>query len=757
MLAKRTITPSGNPMRRAYRRISHIPIFASLNVQQYIQDNYKSYKGDESFLSPATDRTLGILNKVHDLMKEETAKGILDVDPATSSSITAFPPGFIDKPNELILGLQTDKPLKRAIKPLGGVNMVRSALNSYNYEMDEKVAELYTKVRKTHNTGVFDAYTADMRKARKSGILTGLPDGYGRGRIIGDYRRVPLFGVNALTNHKKDDLKNLLNRVMDEETIRLREEVQEQIRSLEELKEMAMGYGHDIGRPAENSYEAVQWLYYAYLGAIKEQDGAAMSLGRIDAFLDVYFEKDLASGDITEQQAQELVDDFVIKLRITRQLRTPEYNNLFAGDPTWATLALGGSDTYGESMVTKTTYRFLNTLYNLGPAPEPNITILWNNNHPSAFKKFCAKASIDTSSIQYENDMLMKPLFGPDYGIACCVSAMNIGKDMQYFGARCNLPKLLLYVLNEGRDEITGEQVGPKFPPLDSKITPLDFYDVMDRFDKGMDWLATLYCNTMNIIHYMHDKYNYERLEMALHDTEVRRLLAFGMSGLSVVADSLSAIKHSHVFPVYDEGGLICDFIIEGDYPKYGNDDDRVDTIAKNIVETFYGKLAKQHTYRNSIPTLSILTITSNIIYGGMTGSTPDGRKKGEYYPPGGNAVANREISGALASLNSIAKIPYTACLDGISNTFSITPTTLGKSREVQVENLTALLDGYFEKQGHHINVNVFNKQTFYDAMKHPEKYPHLTVRISGYAVHFSKLTPKQQEEFINRTFHEMM
>jgi formate C-acetyltransferase len=754
MFATKHIMLSKHYQKQTY---FHKSSLAAINVQDFVQKGYDPYKGDDSFLSYATERTKLVLEKVNSLLKQEVAKGVLDVDPSTPSTITAFPPGYIDKENELIVGLQTDKPLKRAIKPLGGINMVKSALRAYNYDIDPNIEKLYTKDVKTHNAGVFDAYTGEMRKARKSGILTGLPDGYGRGRIIGDYRRVPLYGVDMLIESKKQDLNTTLNRVMDEETIRLREEVQEQIRSLNELKDMAAQYGHDIGRPAKDSKEAVQWLYYAYLGAVKEQDGAAMSLGRIDAFLDIYFEKDLQAGVITEKEVQELIDDFVIKLRITRQLRTPEYNSLFAGDPTWATIALGGTDINGLPMVTKTSFRFLNTLYTLGPSPEPNITVLWNNNFPDGFKEFCAQVSIDTSSIQYENDALMSNIFGSDYGIACCVSAMRIGKDMQFFGARCNMPKLLLYVLNEGRDEISGEQVGPKFAPLQDKTAPLDYDDIVKRLDKGMDWLASLYCNTMNVIHFMHDKYNYEKLEMALHDTEVRRLLAFGISGLSVITDSLSAIKHARVTPIYDQRGIISDFSIEGDYPKYGNDEDQVDELAKYIVSSFHNKLCSQYTYRKSIPTLSILTITSNIIYGSMTGSTPDGRKKFEFYPPGGNPVANRETSGALASLNTLAKLPYESCLDGISNTFSITPSTLGKTRDTQTHNLTALLDGYFEKKGHHINVNVFNKETFYDAMKHPEKYPHLTVRISGYAVHFAKLTPKQQEEFINRTFHEMM
>jgi formate C-acetyltransferase len=682
----------------------------------------------------------------------------MDVDPHVPSGITAFPPGYIDQEKEVIVGLQTDAPLKRAIKPLGGVNMVKAALQAYGYELPKDIEALYSKVRKTHNSGVFDAYTDEMRRARKSGILTGLPDGYGRGRIIGDYRRVALYGVDKLIEAKKEDLKYNVLGVMDEEKIRLREEVNEQIRALQELKEMAASYGDDISKPATNSREAVQWVYYAYLAAVKEQDGAAMSMGRIDAFLDTYFEKDLKAGTMTEQQIQELMDQFVMKLRIVRHLRTPEYNDLFAGDPTWVTCALGGTDEHGKSMVTKTSFRMLHTLYNLGPAPEPNLTVLWHENLPSEFKKFCAKASIDTSSIQYESDRMMEPLFGSDYGIACCVSAMRIGKDMQFFGARCNLPKLLLYIMNGGRDEVTGDQVGPKFPTLKSGDGPLDYNEVKSRLDEGMGWLAHLYCNTMNTIHYMHDKYNYERLQMALHDTYVRRLLAFGISGLSVIADSLSAIKYAKVTPIRDERGIAVDFKVEGSFPKYGNDDDDVDEIATWVAETFSKHLQTQKTYRNSIPTLSVLTITSNVVYGKKTGTTPDGRKKGEAFAPGANPLHGRDKSGALASLNSVAKIPYTRCLDGVSNTFSLVPSVLGKGGdEERARNLSNVLDGYFVQGGHHINVNVLNRELLMDAVEHPEKYPNLTIRVSGYAVNFVKLTHEQQMEVIARTFHDEM
>lgn len=732
---------------------------AGIDVGKYVQDNYKYYEGDASFLARPTERTKRLWSRLEDLISQEIEKGILGVDPSLPSTIDAFPAGYIDKDAELIKGLQTDQPLKRAIKPLGGVGMVKAALEAYGYQMDPTVLHVYSNVRKTHNAGVFDAYTNEMRAARKSGILTGLPDGYGRGRIIGDYRRVALYGVDALVQAKQKDLKDSLVGVMDEETIRLREEVCEQIRALKELKDMAARYGDDISKPARNAREAVQWVYYAYLGAVKEQDGAAMSLGRVDAFLDTYFEKDLADGTLNESQCQELIDDLVMKLRIVRQLRTPEYNALFAGDPTWVTAVLGGSDATGKPMVTKTAYRILNTLYNLGPAPEPNLTILWNDKLPQNFKNFCSKVSLDTSSIQYESDIMMSKLFGSDYAIACCVSAMRCGKDMQFFGARANLPKLLLYVMNQGRDEITGEQIGPKFPSLSTGPAALDCHEVKDKLESGMLWLAGLYTNTMNIIHFMHDKYNYEALQLALHDTHIRRLLAFGISGLSVVADSLSAIKYAKVYPIQDPStGLITDFKIEGDFPKYGNDDDRADEMAKWVASTFHQKLTEQKPYRNSVPTLSILTITSNVVYGKKTGSTPDGRKKGQPFAPGANPLHGRDENGILASLNSVAKLPYLECLDGVSNTLSLVPQVLGKGgEEDRHKNLSGILDGYFLNGGHHVNVNVLSKAMLQDAMENPEKYPNLTIRVSGYAVHFAKLTRDQQLEVIARTFHEMM
>ncbi|KAF6266382.1 pyruvate-formate lyase [Scenedesmus sp. NREL 46B-D3] len=729
-----------------------------INVAQYVQDNFQPYEGDGAFLEGPTEATKALWAQLQDLCCEELKKGVLDVDPHKPSSITAFGPGYIDKEKEVIVGLQTDAPLKRAIKPLGGINMVKAALKAYDYELPKDIEELYTYVRKTHNQGVFDAYTTEMKRARKSGILTGLPDGYGRGRIIGDYRRVALYGVDKLIEAKKADLQFNLGGVMDEEKIRLREEVQEQVRALGELKAMAAFYGDDVGRPATSSREAVQWVYYAYLAAVKEQDGAAMSMGRIDAFLDTYFEDDLRSGRITEQQVQELVDQFVMKMRIVRQLRTPEYNELFAGDPTWVTCVLGGTDEEGRPMVTKTSYRMLHTLYNLGPAPEPNLTVLWNKNLPENFKRFAAKCSIDTSSIQYESDAAMAPIFGSDYGIACCVSAMRLGKDMQYFGARTNLPKLLLYIMNGGRDEITGDQVGPHFPPLKSGDGPLDFKEVQQRLDEGMGWLAGLYANTMNVIHFMHDKYNYERLQMALHDTHVRRLLAFGVSGLSVMADSLSAIKYAKVTPIRDEKGLAVDFKVEGTFPKYGNDDAAVDGLATWVAESFSKHLQSQKTYRNSVPTLSVLTITSNVVYGKKTGSTPDGRQRGVPFAPGANPLHGRDESGALASLNSVAKIPYARCLDGVSNTFSLVPSVLGRgSSDERCGNLATVLDGYFAKGGHHVNINVLNREMLEDAVQHPEKYPNLTIRVSGYAVHFTKLTPEQQKDVIARTFHAEM
>lgn len=731
------------------------------DIAKFIQSSYTPYDGDDSFLAKPTKRTIKILDIIRNLSKEELKKGILDVDTTTPSSITAFPPGYIDQPNELIVGLQTDKPLKRAIKPNGGVNMVKSALESYNYQLDPTVDAVFTKYRKTHNDGVFDAYTKEMLVARKSGILTGLPDGYGRGRIIGDYRRVPYYGVDAIIDMKQRDKTTMLSSgSMTQDLIQLREEVSEQIKALKELKDMALSYGFDISKPARDSKEALQWLYFAYLAAVKEQDGAAMSLGRIDAFLDIYIERDLKQGRYSEEQIQEMIDDFVIKLRIVKQLRTPEYNALFSGDPTWVTASLAGVNaSTGKHMVTKTTFRILNTLYNLGAAPEPNITVLWSIGLPAAFKRFCAKVSIDTSSIQYENDDLMKPRFGSDYGIACCVSAMEIGKDMQFFGARANLPKLLLYVLNQGKDEITGTQVGPKFAQIAEEGKPLDYEVIKTALEIGMDWLATLYCNTMNIIHYMHDKYNYERIQMALHDTHVRRLLAFGISGLSVVIDSLSAIKHAEVYPIFDKTtGLITDFDVKGSYPMFGNDDDSVDEIGKWVVSTFYKKLAAQGTYRESVPTLSVLTITSNVVYGKKTGTTPDGRKSGEPFAPGANPLHGRDSHGAIASLASVAKLPYEYCMDGISNTFNVLPHALGKGdMNRRCDTLVSLIDGYFTQNAHHLNVNVLNKEMLLDAIEHPENYPNLTIRISGYAVVMSKLTHEQQLEFIKRTFHENM
>eukprot|EP01025_Chloroclados_australasicus_P031471 TRINITY_DN317_c0_g1_i6.p1 TRINITY_DN317_c0_g1~~TRINITY_DN317_c0_g1_i6.p1 ORF type:complete len:843 (-),score=129.09 TRINITY_DN317_c0_g1_i6:468-2996(-) len=741
----------------ASRRLDTPTKVSASEVKQFIQDNYQPYVGGTEFLADPTERTLKLNNMVNELCMEEVKKGVLDVDPSVPSGINTFGPGYIEKELEVVVGLQTDKPLKRAVKPLGGTRMVRAALEAYNLPVDEEVEEVYSKVRKTHNAGVFDAYTPEMRAARKSGILTGLPDGYGRGRIIGDYRRVPLYGVDALIAAKKDDHNNMLLGTMTDELIRTREEVCEQVRALQELKEMAAQYGHDISQPAKNAREAVQWLYYAYLGAVKEQDGAAMSFGRVDSFLDIYFEKDLAEGILTEEEAQELIDQLVMKLRIVRQLRTPEYNALFAGDPTWVTAVLGGVNTQGQPMVTKTSYRILRTLTNLGPAPEPNITVLWHDDLPLNFKRYCAEISITTSSIQYESDALMNKSFGSDYAIACCVSAMRIGQDMQFFGARANLPKLLLYILNGGVDEITGKQVSPKWERFDADGQPLVYEDVVQHFEKGLEWLAQLYANTMNVIHYMHDKYNYERLQMALHDSQVRRLLAFGMSGLSVVADSLSAIKHAKVTPIRNENGIAVDFNIDGDFPQFGNDDARVDDIAKWLIATFHEKLAAQHPYRDSIPTLSALTITSNVVYGKKTGSTPDGRKVGQPFAPGANPLHGREQHGALASLNSIAQLPYDHCMDGISNTFTVVPSVLGKVDEDRQNNLVGMLDGYFLQGGHHINVNVLNRDTLLDAVEHPEKYPNLTIRVSGYAVHFAKLTREQQMEVIARTFHDTM
>lgn len=724
-----------------------------IDVRSFIQLNYTPYEGDDSFLAKATENTNSLMDEMMELFKKERDNGgTLDVDTKTVSAIDSYKPGYIDKEKEVVVGLQTDEPLKRAIMPYGGIRMVESSCKAYGFELDKDVNKIFTKYRKTHNQGVFDAYTDGMRLARKSGIITGLPDAYGRGRIIGDYRRVALYGVDRLIEDKVSQKSSLDVSVIDEDTIRLREEISDQIKALEALKRMAESYGFDISRPANNSREAVQWLYFAYLGAIKDQNGAAMSLGRTSTFLDIYFERDLRNGEITEEEIQELMDHFVMKLRMVKFLRTPEYNDLFSGDPTWVTESIGGMGIDGRTLVTKNSFRVLHTLYTLGPSPEPNLTVLWSNSLPKGFKDFCSKVSIDTSSIQYENDDLMRPYWGDDYGIACCVSAMRIGKQMQFFGARVNLAKTLLYSINGGIDEKLGIQVGPKFEKITSEY--LDYEEVMEKFDLFTDWLANLYINTLNVIHYMHDKYSYEALQMALHDRDVFRTMACGIAGLSVCVDSLSAIKYAKVKPIRNENGIAIDFEVEGDYPKYGNNDDRVDDIAIDLVKNFMNKLKQNKTYRNSYPTQSILTITSNVVYGKKTGNTPDGRKAGEPFAPGANPMHGRDISGALASLSSVAKLPYEYSQDGISNTFSIIPGALGKDEEERVFNLTAMLDGYFGQGAHHLNVNVFDRAMLEDAMERPEEYPRLTIRVSGYAVHFTKLTREQQLDIINRTFH---
>lgn len=727
-----------------------------IDVRDFIQLNYTPYEGDASFLAGESERTKKLWDEVADLCKKEIANGgTLDVDTTTITAIDAYKPGYIDKELEQIVGLQTDAPLKRAIMPYGGIRMVENSCKAYGYELDPEVSKIFTKYRKTHNQGVFDAYTKEMRACRKSGIITGLPDAYGRGRIIGDYRRVALYGVDKLIEDKMDQKNSLELSTIDEDTIRLREEISEQINALEALKRMGESYGFDISRPAENSKEAVQWLYFGYLAAVKDQNGAAMSLGRTSTFLDIYFERDLKAGTITEEEIQELMDHFVMKLRMVRFLRTPEYNELFSGDPTWVTESIGGMGIDGRTLVTKNSFRVLNTLYTLGPSPEPNLTVLWSTRLPQGFKDFCSKVSIDTSSIQYENDDLMREYWGDDYGIACCVSAMRIGKQMQFFGARVNVAKTLLYSINGGVDEKSGAQVGPKFEPITSEY--LDYDEVMSKFDLFTDWLAKLYVNTLNVIHYMHDKYSYEALEMALHDRDVFRTMACGMAGLSVCVDSLSAIKYAKVKTIRNEEGIAVDFEVEGDYPKYGNNDDRADEIAVFIVKDVMEKIKKNKTYRNSYPTQSILTITSNVVYGKKTGNTPDGRRAGEPFAPGANPMHGRDNSGALASLASVAKLPYEYSQDGISNTFSIVPKSLGKDMDERVTNLSAMLDGYFAQKAHHLNVNVFDRATLEDAMEHPEKYPQLTVRVSGYAVNFIKLTREQQLDVINRTFHNKM
>lgn len=724
-----------------------------IDVRNFIQTNYTPYLGDESFLTKSTQRTITLLEKINALFQMEREKGgVLDIDISTASSLTNYFPGYIDKDLEIVVGLQTDMPLKRAVNPFGGIRMARTSCREYGYTLSQEVENEFRYVT-THNDGVFRVYTDEMRKARKSGVITGLPDSYGRGRIIGDYRRIPLYGVDFLIQCKKEDKHVIGANIMKSDNIQLSEEVYQQIQSLYMIKEMAQSYGFDISQPASNAREAFQWLYFGFLAAIKEQNGAAMSLGRVATFLDIYIERDIQDGIITEEGAQELVDDFVLKLRIARHLRTDEYNELFGGDPMWITESLGGMGLDSRTLVTKTTYRFLSTLYNLGSAPEPNLTILWSKDLPDAFKRYCAKVSVETDAIQYENDDLMRIEYGDDYGIACCVSAMKIGKQMQFFGARCNLPKLLLMTLNGGRDEITGIQIAPETESIQDDI--LDYGSVMNKFKMYRGWLCKLYVNTLNIIHYMHDKYAYEKMEMALHDTDVGRFMAFGIAGLSVLVDSLSAIKYAEVKPIRNTDGLIVDFEITGDFPKFGNDDDRVDTIAQDIVEEFIEELRKTETYRNAIHTLSVLTITSNVVYGKKTGSTPDGRKRGEPFAPGANPMHKRELNGGLASLNSVSKLNFEYCRDGISNTFTITPEGLGKTDKLQKENLVNILDGYFISNGHHLNVNVLNKETLMKAYEHPEQYPNLTVRVSGYAVNFTKLSREQQEEIMKRTFHK--
>ena len=725
-----------------------------INVRDFIQSNYTPYEGDDSFLVGPTDRTKKLWDEVLKLYEKERENGgVLDADTKTPSAINAYDAGYIDKNLEQIVGLQTDAPLKRAIMPNGGIRIVEKSAESYGLKIDPETDYIYHNLRKTHNDGVFSVYTPDIRAARSSHLITGLPDGYGRGRIIGDYRRVALYGVDALISEKKEELDVLNVDEFTEKVIREREEVSDQIKALNDLKAMAAKYGFDISLPAKNAKEAVQWLYFGYLGAIKDQNGAAMSLGRTSTFLDIYFERDFKAGLLTEEEAQELMDHFVMKLRLVRFLRAPEYNALFSGDPVWVTESIGGMGIDGRTLVTKNSFRVLHTLENLGAAPEPNLTVLWSNNLPKGFKDYCAKISIATSSIQYENDDLMRVTLGDDYGIACCVSAMKIGKQMQFFGARANLAKALLYAINGGRDENTGKQVTPMFAPITSEY--LDYDEVMAKYDQMLDYVAKIYMKSLNAIHYMHDKYSYEALEMALHDRNVIRTMACGIAGLSVAVDSLSAIKYAKVKVIRDETGLAVDYEVEGDFPKYGNDDERVDEIAVTLVKSFMKKLERHYTYRNAKPTQSILTITSNVVYGKATGNTPDGRKSGAPFGPGANPLHGRDSSGSLAVMNTIAKLPYEYSEDGISFTFSITPGTLGKDEETKVNNLVSMLDGYFMQSGHHINVNVFDRALLIDAMDHPEKYPQLTIRVSGYAVNFVKLTREQQLDVINRTIHE--
>ena len=723
-----------------------------IDVRNFIQDNITTYEGDESFLASISPKTKKVWDNCTKLLKEELKKGVLDIDTDHVSGINNFNPGYIDKENEVIVGLQTDAPLKRMMNPFGGLRMVKNSLKAYNYKMNEDIEKYFPMFTKSHNDGVYDAYNEDIRLCKHVGLITGLPDAYGRGRIIGDYRRIALYGIDFLIEKKKEDLRNI--EVSLDESIRLREEVSMQIKALNKIKEMALSYGYDISKPATNSQEAVQWLYFGYLAAVKENNGAAMSLGRVDAFLDIYFEKDLKDGKITESEVQELVDQFVIKLRLVRHLRTPEYDELFTGDPTWVTCSIAGCDNNGKSMVTKTSFRLLHTLTNLDPAPEPNMTVLWSENLSENFKKYTAMMSIETDAIQYENDDLMRPIYGDDYAIACCVSAMEIGKNMQFFGARCNMVKALLYSINEGYDEREFVKVLKDIPKMEDEV--LDYEKVKENFYKALEQTAKIYVDSMNIIHYMHDKYAYEASQMALHDTNVKRLMAYGVAGLSVVVDSLSAIKYAKVKPIRNEQGIAVDFEVIGEFPKYGNDDDRVDNIAREILDKFYKELASHKTYRESFPTMSILTITSNVVYGHKTGTTPDGRQAGTPFAPGANPMHGRDSSGALASLNSVAKLNYCdSCRDGISNTFTIVPKSLGKDKDEQINNLCAILDGYFKQGAHHLNVNVLTRELLIDAKNNPDKYPLLTIRVSGYSVRFNRLTDEQKDEVIKRTFHE--
>ena len=743
-------------MKKEWEGFKEGPWTEEINVSDFIKRNYTRYDGNEDFLEGTTEKTDKVWGKCSELLKEELKKHVLDVDTVHMSGINSFEPGYINDEDDVIVGLQTDAPLKRMVNPYGGIRMVYQELDAYGYKLDPTVDKYFNEFRKSHNQGVFDAYTSDIRRARHDGLLTGLPDAYGRGRIIGDYRRVALYGIDYLMEQKKKEWDNELLGPMTDDLIRLREEVSMQYRALDEIKKMAKSYGFDISGPAKNAKEAVQWTYFAYLAAVKENNGAAMSLGRVDAFFDIYFERDLKAGVLTEKEVQEIIDQFVIKLRLVRHLRTPDYDELFSGDPTWVTCSIAGMTNEGESMVTKTSFRILHTLTNLDTSPEPNMTVLWSVNLPENFKKYCAKMSIETDALQYESDDVMRPVYGDDYAIACCVSAMREGKDMQFFGARCNLAKALLYSINGGVDEMTGDLVVEGFDKMTDEV--LDYEKVKSAYFKMLEKVADIYSNSMNIIHYMHDKYAYEAGQMALHDTHVNRLMAYGVAGLSVVADSLSAIKYAKVTPVRNENGVAIDFKIEGDFPKYGNDDDRVDDLAKMVLEKMFKELSKHKCYRDAHPTLSVLTITSNVVYGNKTGATPDGRAKGIPFAPGANPMHGRDNSGAIASLNSVAKLDYAnCCRDGISNTFSIVPSTLGHTKEERVENLVTLLDGYFVQGAHHLNVNVLDRETLIDAMNNPDKYPLLTIRVSGYAVRFNRLTRKQQEEVIARTFHERM